>query len=72
MKVNKILAKVSLILGLLALIWLILSALALADINQNIEPNLNMEWVVVVITLPILLLFIVLSSITIFRIMARQ
>ena len=48
---SKTLARVNTVLAALVLLFLVLSHLALADINKGIEPNLTAEWWVVRITL---------------------
>jgi hypothetical protein len=62
MKTLKILTSV---LGIVTLIGLFFSYLALTDIYHNTEPNLDTEWNIVKATLLITLLFIITSLITI-------
>ena len=58
----------SLTLGVITLISLLFSALALMDIYHNNEPNLNMEWNIVRISFLFTLMFVALSLTTILRI----
>lgn len=57
----------SLALGVIALIGLFLSTLALIDIYHNNEPDLNMEWSIVRFSYLFTLMFIVVSSVTIVK-----
>lgn len=68
MDTSKRLIRMSLALGIITLIGLIVSALALTDIYHNKEPNLNMEWNIVRISFLFTLMFVVISSITILRV----
>lgn len=63
----KRMAKISQALGIIALIGLILSALALNDIYHNKEPNLALEWIIIRISALFILMFILFSAITIFK-----
>lgn len=67
MKTLKILSVVSFILGIITLISLLFSHLALTDIYHNIEPNLNTEWNAVRLSYLLTLIFVVISLITIWR-----
>ena len=67
MKTLKTLTVVSLILGIITLISMLFSHLALTDIYHNIEPNLNTEWNVVRVSSFSTLIFIVISLITIWK-----
>lgn len=64
---NKRLIRMSLALGVIALIGLFLSTLALIDIYHNNEPDLNMEWSIVRFSYLFTLMFIVVSSVTIVK-----
>ena len=68
MNTSKRLVRMSLTLGIITLIGLLFSALALTDIYHNIEPDLNMEWNIVRISFLFTLMFVAMSSITILRI----
>ncbi len=68
MKTSERLVRISLTLGIITIISLLFSVLALMDIYQNNEPNLNMEWTIVKTNLLITLLFVIISSITTIRI----
>lgn len=63
---------ISLILGVITLIGLFLSSLALIDIYHNDEPNLSLEWNIVRISSLLTLIFVVLSLITLLRIRKKQ
>ena len=66
------LTKMSLTLGALTIISLLFSLLALTDIYHNNEPNLSTEWSVVRTSFIITFIFIVLSSITILRLIKNN
>jgi hypothetical protein len=68
MNTSKILIRMSLTLGVITLIGLLFSALALMDIYNNNEPNLNMEWNIVRISFLVCLMFVAISTITILKI----
>ena len=68
MNTSKILIRMTLTLGIITLIGLLFSALALMDIYHNNEPNINMEWNIVRISFLFTLMFVALSLITILRI----
>ena len=68
MNTSKILIRMSVTLGVITLICLIFSALALTDIYHSNEPDLNMEWNIVRISFLISLMFVAISLITILRI----
>ena len=72
MNTSKNLIRISLILGVITLIGLFLSSLALIDIYQNDEPNLTLEWNIVRISILITLMFVIISSITILRIRGKS
>ena len=67
MNTLKILTVTSVVLGVIALLSLLFSHLALTDIYHNIEPNLNTEWNIVRASYFITLVFIVMSLTTIWR-----
>ena len=58
----------TLTLGIITLIGLLFSALALMNIYHNNEPNLNMEWSIVRISFLFTIMFVALSFVTILRI----
>ena len=58
---------ISMILGIITLISLFLSLLALTDIFHDTESNLNVEWNIVRANYLFSLIFIVLSLITIWK-----
>jgi thiol:disulfide interchange protein len=64
---NKKLVNMSLALGVIALLGLALSVLALNDIGQGTEPDLSGEWMVVRLAYLFVLMFIALSMITLWR-----
>jgi len=64
----KSLKRMSFGLGLIVLIGLFLSVLALLDIYHNNEPDLNLEWNIVRVTFLFTLMYVVISLITIFKI----
>ena len=57
----------SLALGMLTLISILFSVLALMDIYEGTEPNLDMEWNMLRLTFLIVLVFTSISMITIFK-----
>ncbi len=68
MNTSKILIRISLTLGVITLIGLLFSAMALTDIYHNNEPNLNLEWNIVRISFLFTLMFVAMSLTTILRI----
>ncbi len=67
MSKSNALVRMSLTLGLITLVSLILSVLALSDIYQNIEPDLSLEWKVLRVSFLLVLMFIALASVTIIK-----
>ena len=61
MKQHTTLVRFSLILGTLSIIFVCLSVLALMDIGGGREPDLMLEWAVVWLTVPLVLVSLVVS-----------
>ena len=70
-KLNKM-VRISLILGVITLIGLLLSILALIDIYHNSEPDLSMEWNTVRVCFIVTVVFISMSVTTIIRIRQKM
>ncbi len=68
MNTSKRLIRMSLALGIITLIGLFVSVFALTDIYHNNEPNLNMEWNIVRTSFLFTLMYVVISSITIWKV----
>lgn len=68
MNTSKRLIRISLGLGIVNLIALFFSVLALTDIYHNNESNLNVEWNIIRVSYLFTLMFVVISSITIWRV----
>ena len=64
----KSLKRMSFGLGIIVLIGLFSSVLALLDIYQNNEPDLNLEWNIIRVTFLFTLMYVVISLITILKI----
>lgn len=64
----KSLKRTSFGLGIIVLIGLFSSVLALLDIYQNNEADLNLEWNIIRVTFLITLMYVVISLITILKI----
>ena len=63
----KTLKLLTLFLGILTLIGLVLSHLALTEIYHNTEPNLDIEWNIVRTTFLITLIFTITSLIAVWK-----
>ncbi|MBL6657209.1 MAG: hypothetical protein ISR00_02210 [Flavobacteriales bacterium] len=68
MNTSKRLIRISLGLGIITLIALFFSVLALTDIYHNNESNLKMEWNIIRVSYLFTIIFVVISSITIWRV----
>jgi hypothetical protein len=64
----KSLKRMSFGLGIIVLIGLFSSVLALLDIYQNNEPDLNLEWNIIRVTFLFTLMYVIISLITILKI----
>ena len=72
MKTNKKLTLVTLIFGIITILAVGFSHLALTDIYHNVEPNLSQEWSVVRISLIIITISVILSLITMRKISSTK
>jgi len=72
MKRDTTLIRLSLILGTLSIIFVCLSALALTDIGSGREPDLVLEWTVVWLTVPLVMVSLVVSMVAIVKLARRK
>ncbi len=66
------LTNLSLVLAVITLLGYFFSSLALMDIYHNNEPNLGLEWNIVRATFLFTLIFIAVSSVTIWKLKKKS